>query len=128
VPDETRRKPRVVAIVVLAALAGIPLAAWALRGTLATSIARDELEARGLECDERFAVELGALFDTATVGPTRCTREGGIVAAVELRGPVTVELDGFAPASADVQSLRLSLRDTDVRGGSRWAGRPGGWT
>ncbi|HJL14381.1 MAG TPA: hypothetical protein RMH99_01925 [Sandaracinaceae bacterium LLY-WYZ-13_1] len=116
-----RRKGPLIAAVVATVLIGIPLAAWLLRGTIATSMARDELAARGLTCDERFEVAVAPFFDEATVGPTRCSREGGILRAVELLGPATIALDGLEPGSVRAESLRLVLRDTEVRGGSRWA-------
>lgn len=120
-PNPLRRRSCALALLFVAPLLGAPLAAWLLRGVVATSIARGELEARGLECDDRFAVEPTALLGAATVGPVRCTRQDGIVAAVELLGPMRVELDGFEPSSAEVDALRVELRDTDVKGGSRWA-------
>lgn len=120
-PKTRRRKLPLVLLTLLAVLVGLPLGAWLLRGTVATAVARDRLAARGITCDERFAVELGPRLETATVGVTRCARAGGLVEAVELLGPLTVELDGAAPVRAHAASLRLSLRDRDVRGGTRWA-------
>lgn len=107
--------------VVVVVLLGIPLTAWLLRGVIATSIARDELSARGLSCDDRFSVSLSAMFDEATIGPTRCSHEGGVIEAIELLGNVTIELDGTAPTAVAADSVRLALRSTNVRGGSSWA-------
>lgn len=116
-----RRRRSLAAPIVLAIVLAIPLAAWLLRGTIATSMARSEIEARGLRCDERFSVELSALFGEATIGPTRCTREGGLVEALELTGDATIELDGLTPAAVRAESVRVVLRDQDLRGGSGWA-------
>lgn len=104
-------------LVVLALAAGL----WALRGTIATSLARSELEARSITCDDRFAVEVGAALSSATIGPTRCEHASGLLEAVELLGDVTVQLDGTAPETVAVDSLRIVLREADVRGGSGWA-------
>lgn len=114
------KKP-VVLVVLLVVLVGAPLAVWLARGAIATSIAVGELEARGLTCDDRFALELSALLDEATLAPTRCTRADGLVEVIELLEPATVTLEGFEPAAVDAPSIRLVLRDRDVRGGDRWA-------
>lgn len=116
-----RRKRPVALIVVLVILVGLPLAAWLLRGIIATSMAASELSSRGLSCDERFAVSLSALFDEATVAPTRCAHEGGLVEAIELTGPARIRLEGFAPSAVEAEGVRLTLRDRDLRGGSGWA-------
>ncbi|MFK7988626.1 MAG: hypothetical protein AB8I08_21580 [Sandaracinaceae bacterium] len=94
---------------------------WALRGSIATSMARGQLEERHITCDDRFSVSVGAAFGSATIGPTRCEHEGGLLEAVELLGDVTVELDGTEPETVSAESLRIVLRETDVRGGSGWA-------
>ncbi|MEQ9082105.1 MAG: hypothetical protein RLP09_50035 [Sandaracinaceae bacterium] len=114
------KKP-VLLVVILVVVLGIPAALWLARGVIATSMARDELDRRGLVCDERFSLEVSALFDEATIGPTRCTRAEGIVEAIELLEPVTVQLDGVSPESVAASSVRLTLRDRDVRGGESWA-------
>ncbi len=121
VAASSRRKRPVALILVLVILVGVPLAAWLLRGTIATSMAASELSSRGLRCDDRFAVELSAGFGEATLAPTRCTHEGGLVEAIELTAPATVVLDGFEPASISADGVRLTLRDRDLRGGSGWA-------
>ena len=115
-----KKRSRVLPLVLVIVLA-IPLAAWLLRGTIATSMAESELASRGLTCDDRFSVKVSALFDEATIGPTRCTREGGLVEAVELTGNATITLDGFAPSEIHAESVRVVLRDQDIRGGSGWA-------
>jgi hypothetical protein len=97
------------------------LAAWLLRSTVATSLARDALSARGLTCDERFEVEVSATFDSLTVGPTRCTLEDRYLESVELLGPAEVAVTGFEPTSVQAESVRVVLRDADVPGGSSWA-------
>ncbi len=113
----SRAVPIAIAVFVL-----LLLGAWLMRGTIATSIAKGELEARGLTCDERFAVEPAAFFGSATIAATRCSRaDGGLVEALELVAPATVQLDGFAVASVSAENVRLVLRDQDVRGGSEWA-------
>lgn len=94
---------------------------WALRGTIATSLAEGQLEERHITCDDRFSVSVSATFGSATIGPTRCEHEGGLLEAVELLGDVTVELDGTEPETVSAESLRIVLRETDVRGGSGWA-------
>lgn len=119
VPEKRRRSLAVP--IALALVLAVPLLAWLLRGSIATALVRSELEARGLTCDDRFSIELSALFDEARIGPTRCTREGGLVEAIELAGDAVVDLDGLAPAAIQVESLRVVLRDQDLRGGTGWA-------
>lgn len=116
-----QRRAPVLPIAIALLILAIPLTAWMLRGAIATSIARSELSARGLECDERLSVAPSALFDAARIGPTRCTLEGGLVEAVELTGEAVVELDGLAPAALRAAGVRVELRDRDVRGGTGWA-------
>ena len=116
-----KRKASIAGGIVLAVLIGVPLVGWLLRSTIATSMARDELSARGLECDDRFEVSLSATFDEAVIGPTRCTHEGGVVEAIELLGDLRVELDGTEATSVSADSLRFALRDANVRGGNSWA-------
>jgi hypothetical protein len=112
----------VVAAVVLVVLLALVGGGWALRDAVATSMARDALASRGIQCDDRFAVELSASFGSATVGPTRCTRGGeGIIESIELLGPARVELSGFEPTSVEAESLRIVLRERDVPGGSSWS-------
>lgn len=120
-PMSAAKKRPIALVLVLSVLLGVPLGLWLLRGTIATSVARSELAVRGLSCDERFAVSLSATFDEAVIGPTRCTRDGGVTESFELLGDLTLELDGFTPTSARADSLRLTLRDLNVRGGDRWA-------
>ncbi len=115
------RKGPVVLGVGLVVLLGAVLGLWAARGWIATSMARGELEARGLTCDDRLSVALDATFSSATIGPTRCVHEGGLLEAIELLGDVEVELDGTEPASVVATSARVTLRSQDVRGGSGWA-------
>lgn len=110
------------AIAGLVLLAVGVLGAWALRGVVATSLARAALEERGFRCDERFAVSVSARFGSATVGPTRCAREGeGHLEALELLGPARVSLSGLRPTSVEVESLRIVLSERDVPRGSGWA-------
>lgn len=116
-----KRNAPIATTIVVVLLVGVPALAWALRGTIATSLAKSELEAQGLSCDDRFEVSLSAGLGEATVGPTRCAHEGGIVEAIELLGDMTVELDGLTPARVEVDSLRIVLRDSEVRGGSQWS-------
>jgi hypothetical protein len=117
-----RSKSRVALIGVALVLVGVPLGLFFARHTIATSMARDELERRGLTCDDRLSVEVAASFDAITIGPTRCAvRAEGVVEAIEILGPLEVELDGLEPARVEVASLRIALREHDVRGGSGWA-------
>lgn len=115
------KAPVVVGVVIVLLLLGVPLTAWLLRGVIATSMARGELEAHGIECDSRFSVEPSATFGEATVGATRCTHEGGVLEAIEIVSDVTVELDGFEPSSVEADRVRLVLRRANVRGGAGWA-------
>lgn len=105
----------------LALVLAFPLAAWLLRGNIATAIVRSELEARGIGCDERFAIELSAFVDEARIRPTRCTLGEGLLEAVELAAETKVELEAFSPVAIRASSVTLVLRDRDVRGGSGWA-------
>ncbi|MCB9595527.1 MAG: hypothetical protein H6719_22595 [Sandaracinaceae bacterium] len=115
------KAPIVIGVVVVVLLIGVPLVAWLLRGVIATSIARSQLEERGIACDSRFSVSPSATLGEATVGPTRCTREGGVLEAIELMSDFTVELDGTEPSSIRGDSLRIVLRSANVRGGDGWA-------
>ncbi|MCA9605216.1 MAG: hypothetical protein KC619_06465 [Myxococcales bacterium] len=115
------KAPIVAGVVVVGLLVAVPLVAWLLRGTIATSIARGQLEERGFTCDDRFAVAPNATLSEATVGPTRCAHEGGVLEAIELLGDVTVELDGTEPSAIRGDSLRIALRGASVRGGDHWA-------
>ena len=65
------KAPIVIGVVVVVLLIGVPLVAWLLRGVIATSIARSQLEERGIACDSRFSVSPSATLGEATVGPTR---------------------------------------------------------
>ncbi len=105
----------------MALLVLVPLVLFLTRGLIATAIARGQLEERGFTCDSRFAVSPSATFSEATVGPTRCAREGGVLEAIELLSDFTVELDGTEPASIRGDSLRIALRGASVRGGDDWA-------
>jgi hypothetical protein len=124
VPDPTPKKRRsllplaIVGVLILGALG----TAWALRSTIATSLAQSELLAHGVTCDSRFSVEPSAFFGSATLAPTRCTPEQrGLLEAFELTAPATVELDGFSVSTIHAESVRLTLKDRDVRGGSEWS-------
>lgn len=119
--EAARRGKTLLLLAVLLLLAAIPLGAWLLRGTIATSLVRDELAREGIVCDERFEVEPSALFDAASIGPTRCSHEGGIVEAFEVLGSLTVDLDGFDPAAVQADSVRLVLREGEVQNGDGWA-------
>ena len=111
----------VAVVVVVGVLVGAPAGAWLARGAIATSMARGQLEARGLTCDSRLSVAPNATLSRATVGPVRCTRASGVVEAIELLSDFTVELDGTEPAAVRGDSLRLVLRPANVRGGEGWA-------
>lgn len=114
-------KAPVIGGVVLVVLLGVPLGVWLARGAIATSMAQDELAARGFTCDDRFSVSLSPGLGEATLGATRCEHEGGLLEAVELLGDVQVTLEGFEPASITAESVRVVLRDQDVRNGSGWS-------
>lgn len=114
-------KGPVIGGVALVVLVGVPLGVWLARGAIATSMAEDELAARGFTCDDRFGVSLSPGLGEATIGATRCEHEGGLLEAVELLGDVRVSLDGLEPASITAESVRVVLRDQDVRNGSGWA-------
>jgi hypothetical protein len=99
---------------------GIVLVPWLLRHSIATSMAREQLTAAGLTCDERFAIEVAPFFGSASFQPTRCTSEGGQVESVELTEELEVELSGTSPTAIDATFIRVTLRDRDVAGGSSW--------
>lgn len=121
--EKRRKKPRIALALVVLVLLGVPLGLFFARHAIATSMARDELARRGLSCDDRFGVEMAATFDAITVGPTRCTvATAGVVEALEILGPLEVDLDGVEPTAVRAASVRVVLREQDVRGGSRWAG------
>ncbi len=115
------KAPLVAGIVVVGLLVAVPLVAWLLRGVIATSIARGQLEERGFTCDDRFAVSPNATLSEATIGPTRCEHEGGVLEAIELLSDVSAELDGLEPTSIRGDSIRIALRGASVRGGDDWA-------
>ena len=99
------------------ALAGLGLACVAGMGVtlgrhaIVTSIAREELRARGLECDARFALEVSLALDQAIVAPTTCTLTSGDVESIELVDPVRVELTGRTPTRVEGGAARIALRD-----------------
>jgi hypothetical protein len=119
-PAKAKKAAPIGALIGVAVLLAILLVPWLLRSTIATSMASGQLQAAGVSCDDRFAVEVAAFFGSATIGPTRCTMERGHVQAVELLTPAEVELSGFSPSQITVDQLRLTLRSDDVRGGSGW--------
>lgn len=117
-----RKKSRIALGVLVLVLVGVPLGLFFARHAIATFMAKGELERRGLTCDDRFGVEVAATFDAITVGPTRCTvRADGVVEAIEILGPLEVGLQGLEPTQVRATSVRIALREQDVRGGSRWA-------
>jgi hypothetical protein len=86
-------------------------AAVLLEDAYATSVLADQLAARGVECDERFAVDATPTLDAATIGPTTCTVAEGAVESFELLDPVTVELDaGLEPRHVRAGRVRVSVR------------------
>lgn len=85
-------------------------AAIAGRHAIATSVARDRLLERGIECDERFAVTIAWGLDEATVGPTYCTVASGAIASFELVDPVRVALEDQQPTRLDGGAVRVTVR------------------
>lgn len=81
-----------------------------LADPIATSVARDQLAQRGVECDERLAVALGWTLRSARIDPTSCTLSEGDVAGFELLDPVTVELNGLDPTRVTGGRARVISR------------------
>lgn len=106
----------ITAVIVL----GILLVPWLMRHSIATNMAREQVQAAGMSCDDRFAVEVAPFFGSASFQPTRCTTEHGYVEAIELTEELEVELSGFSPSAIDAAFLRVTLGDREVRGGSSW--------
>ncbi|AKF02907.1 hypothetical protein [Sandaracinus amylolyticus] len=105
--------------VVSACVGGIGLVVG--RHAIATAIARGQLAERGVECDERFAVELAISLDALVVAPTRCTLASGVVTSVEVVEPVTVGIASGAPTRVEGGVARIDLRG-DVGAGMRGSG------
>ncbi|UJR84694.1 hypothetical protein [Sandaracinus amylolyticus] len=91
------------------------------RHAIATMIARGQLSQRGVECDDRFAVEIAMSLDQLVVAPTRCTIASGVVTAVEVVEPVTVGIANGAPTRVEGGVARIDLRG-DVGAGLRGSG------
>lgn len=108
---------------ILAGLIVVPLGLWLARSAIATSLARGALTDRGVVCDERFALSLSAFATRATIAPTRCTREIGLVSAVDLGEAVTVELQGTSPERVTVPDLTLHLNEEGLIGAAQVHGR-----
>jgi hypothetical protein len=121
VPEAPRKRRPPIVLIALGVLVVLLLVPWLLRSTIATSMARSKLEEQGLRCDDRFSVDVSATFSEATIGPTRCEHDGGLVEAVELgEGGAQIVLSGFSPQSITIGQAGLALRDQDVRGGEGW--------
>lgn len=86
--------------------AGVALA----KDAIATSVARDRLRERGVECDERFAASIAWSLDEVVIAPAYCTLGEGPVESVELIDPVRVALEGGEPAHVDGGAVRAILR------------------
>jgi len=121
VPEAASRKRRApILLIGLAVLIVLLIVPWLLRSTIATSVARSELESSGFTCDDRFEVHLSALLSDATVAPTRCEHEGGLIASLETSEPAQVEMSGLAPSLVTISQVTLTLRDQNLRGGDGW--------
>jgi hypothetical protein len=77
---------------------------------IATSIARRRLHARGVECDDRLAVDLAAAFGAATLAPTTCTVATGPIESFAIVDPVELTLAG-----ASVRAIRAGRVQIVVR-------------
>lgn len=106
------------AVVGLACVAGMGVTLG--RHAIVTGIAREELRARGVECDERFALEVSLTLDQAIVAPTTCTLGTGGVESIELVDPLTVALAGTAPTRLEGGAARIALRDTGTFRATGW--------
>lgn len=109
----------VVAVLVallLAALAVVPIAL----DSMATSEARARLQARGITCDDNFAVDVTMSLDLATLSPTTCTMESGPLASFEVITPLEVELISQEPVMLRCEQLRISLRQSAPDAGGSW--------
>lgn len=109
-----------VGVLVVLALAIVVLGSM-LVDAYATSRARSELGARGVQCDERFSVDVSPLLASATVTPTRCTVAEGMVESFELLDPVVLDVDGLRPSHVRAGRVRVALRtDPPAVRSARW--------
>lgn len=106
------------AIVGLACVAGMGVTLG--RHAIVTSVARGELRERGVECDERFALEVSLMLDEAVLAPTTCTLASGDVESVEVVDPVTVGIAGGRPTRVEGGSARVALRSTGSFRATGW--------
>lgn len=80
------------------------------RGWIARRAARAALEARGIVCDDDFALSIES-SERARIEPCTCTMEDGPVASFELVDAVTVTLDGETPTHVSAGHVRVTMRD-----------------
>lgn len=107
-------------VLVVLALAVVALGPM-LVDAYATSRARSELGARGVECDERFSVDVSTMLASATVTPTRCTVAEGMVESFELLDPVVMDVDRLRPSHVRAGRVRVALRaDPPAVRSARW--------
>ncbi|MDQ3030881.1 MAG: hypothetical protein M3Y87_00555 [Myxococcota bacterium] len=109
-----RPRSRWVGCLALAIVAGTCLVcggAALMRSPIATSIARARLLERGIECDDRFAVEVSWTLDDAIAAPTFCTVRSGAIESFELIDPLRVAIEDQQPSRIDGGGVRLTLRE-----------------
>lgn len=80
------------------------------RGLFVGYGARSALAARGIVCDDDFAVSVDASVTHADVSPCTCTMEEGPVASFTLVEPVAVELEGEIVTQVRAGQVRVSMR------------------
>lgn len=94
----------------IVALCGGGAAALLAIDPIATARTRAELEARGIECDERLAVDVSLDLAGARVAPTRCRLLRSQHAdAIDLPEGAAVLLSGLRPAELSAPLVRLEL-------------------
>lgn len=94
----------------LFALCGGGGAALLALDPIATSRARAELAARGIECDDRFAVDVSLDLAAAQLAPTRCRlMRARHAVALDLPEGARVTLFGLRPTEVSAPLVRLEL-------------------
>jgi hypothetical protein len=88
------------------------IVALVLSDTIITSRARDALVARGVVCDDRFALDVDWSLSEVTIAPTRCQlTELDFASAIELPEGATAHLSALSATDLSVPSARAFLID-----------------
>lgn len=102
---------------ILTLVIGSCIAVPLVSDSIATGMARTELEGRGLSCTD-VSVDVNLDFSRAEIAPMRCGRgPDGEVEAIELVDPAFVDLVLFSPTHLTAGRVRVHLRADDPGAG-----------